>query len=412
MTNTKNTSPHVLIVGGGVAGPALALFLKRANITSTVFEAYPYTTNVGGGFNIASNGMAVLEELGLAEKLKATTTPALTNIFRNQKGTVLSKFSYGNPKEFGQPSLSMKRATLFEALAEEVKRQKIDVQYEKRVVSISETPDKVTVHFADGSKAEGDLLVGADGVHSMVRKHILPDGPNPEYVGIIGIGGFVPVSSLPSLPQNEYEALTYTFGPKGFFGWGGSDKDTVMWWANLPQTKEFTPEELSNLDWDVVKSDMLSRYSGYPKPIEAAITNTTSLFRVNIYDILSLPHWHKGRSVLIGDAAHAVSPNAGQGASMALEDTIYLARLLRDARGDYQKAFTQFENDRRERVEAIVAEGRERAKDKEIVTPFQSKIRDLMIRIFVGLYGEKGQRWKLEYKVPWTGSLPDSKIAK
>lgn len=411
--DSKTTKPHVLISGGGIAGPALALFLKRAGITSTVFEAYPYTKDVGGGLNIGSNGMDVLAQLDLADKLREKTTPALKNIFRNQRGTVLSKFSYGDPAVFGQPALSMKRATIFEMMAEEMKKENIDIQYEKKIVSVEEANAGVRVNFADGKSATGDILVGADGIHSVVRKHILPDGPEPGYVGIVALGGFVPRAKLPEIPENEFNALTYTFGPKGFFGWGGSEKDQVMWWANLPQEKEFTPDELAHLDWPKVQAELLKRYKGYPKPIEATVSNTTSLFRTNIYDILTLPTWHKGNKiVLIGDAAHAVSPNAGQGASMALEDSIYLARLLRDCKGDYEAAFIQFENDRKERVEEIVAEGRERAKDKEFMSPFQSMIRDILIRIFVGLYGESGQKWKLEYKVPWTGELPEPRAKK
>jgi 2-polyprenyl-6-methoxyphenol hydroxylase-like FAD-dependent oxidoreductase len=411
MKQIKKT-PHVLILGGGVAGPALALFLQKAGISSAVFEAYPYTKNIGGGLNIGSNGVAVLEQLGLAGALKNKTTPALTNIFRSQRGHRLAMFSYGNPKEFGQPSLSMKRATLFEALADEMQRKQIDIQYEKRAVLIDETSDGISVRFSDGTSAYGDLVIGADGIHSTARKYILPDGPEPEYVGIVALGGFVPRSALPEIPEREYQALTYTFGSTGFFGWGGADENMVMWWANLPQDKEYTPKELTDMDWKTVRADMLNRYKNYPKPIEAAIANTDSLFRTNVYDILSLPSWHKGRVALIGDAAHAASPNAGQGASMALEDAVYLARLLRDADGNYEAAFTQYEHDRKPRVEAIVAEGRERAKDKEIVAPSQSFIRNVMIRIFVGLYGEKGQHWKLEYKVPWTGILPDPTIKK
>jgi 2-polyprenyl-6-methoxyphenol hydroxylase-like FAD-dependent oxidoreductase len=109
--------------------------------------------------------------------------------------------------------------------------------------------------------------------------------------------------------------------------------------------------------------------------------------------------------VLIGDAAHAVSPNAGQGASMALEDAMYLARLLRDG-DDYEEVFARFEQDRKPRVERIVAEGRRRGTDKQIVGPVQARIRELMIAVFVNLFGPRGDDWLHSYRVDWTADVP------
>jgi 2-polyprenyl-6-methoxyphenol hydroxylase-like FAD-dependent oxidoreductase len=117
---------------------------------------------------------------------------------------------------------------------------------------------------------------------------------------------------------------------------------------------------------------MLSMYHGYHDPIERLIEHTGPPVKLNVYDIQTLPSWHKGRLVLIGDAAHAVSPNAGQGASMALEDAMYLAKVLCEAHGDHERAFERFERERKPRVERIVAEGRRRSSDKKSVTPFES----------------------------------------
>jgi 2-polyprenyl-6-methoxyphenol hydroxylase-like FAD-dependent oxidoreductase len=105
--------------------------------------------------------------------------------------------------------------------------------------------------------------------------------------------------------------------------------------------------------------------------------------------------------VLIGDAAHAVSPNAGQGASMALEDAIYLAKVLREAQGDHERAFARFERDRKPRVERIVAEGRRRGSDKKTVTPFESALRNAMLAVFFNLFGERSQDWLYRYRIDW-----------
>jgi FAD binding domain len=105
-----------------------------------------------------------------------------------------------------------------------------------------------------------------------------------------------------------------------------------MWWSNLWREKELTEEELKDLSIETVKQEMLSTYYGYHQPIPMLIAHTGPPVKLNVYDILELPAWHKGRVVVIGDAAHAVSPNAGQGASMALEDAMYMAKVLRDSR--------------------------------------------------------------------------------
>lgn len=155
--------PHILIIGGGIAGAALSLFLQKAGISCAVYEAYPYTERVGGGLNIASNGMKVLAELGLAQTLIAKGTPTYASVFQNELSWTLARIPYGDPAEFEQPCVSMSRATLFEALVTEMKRKGIDMSYEKRLTFITEEDDAVIAHFADGTSARGDLLVGADG---------------------------------------------------------------------------------------------------------------------------------------------------------------------------------------------------------------------------------------------------------
>jgi 2-polyprenyl-6-methoxyphenol hydroxylase-like FAD-dependent oxidoreductase len=179
------------------------------------------------------------------------------------------------------------------------------------------------------------------------------------------------LSDVPGLADRDRQSLNFTFGHRGFFGYGGARPDEVMWWSNLWREKELTEAELNDLSIDAVKREMLSIYRGYHDPIEKLITHTGPPVKLNVYDIQTLPAWYKGRVVLIGDAAHAVSPNAGQGASMALEDAMYLAKVLCEAQGDHERAFERFERERKPRVERIVAEGRRRGSDPKSATPFE-----------------------------------------
>ena len=400
--NTKNATNgfkgHVLIIGGGIGGNSLALFLKKAGITSTVYEAYAYKDAVGGGLGLAPNGMNVLAALGLAETVQERGTLNVENCFYNERGRILARYKNGTVKQYGQPGVSLTRASLHDILTEAAKKQGIQIEYQKRLQNVSYQGEKVTAHFADGTQAEGDLLIGADGIHSKTRQVVFPDSPKPAYVGIVGVGGFVPAAAVPPMTLREQQSFCFTFGPNGFFGYCGGDKGDMMWWSNMQRKQELTREQLADLSLDNLKQEMLTTYKGYHEPIQTLIRNTTTPFKINVSDIQSLPTWHKGRVVLIGDAAHAVSPNAGQGASMALEDAMYLGKLLGQS-ANYEQVFEQFEQARKPRVERIVAEGRRRGDDKLVVTPLQSKIRDVMLMIFMNLFGEKGQDWLYSYKV-------------
>ncbi|HVI46869.1 MAG TPA: FAD-dependent monooxygenase [Chitinophaga sp.] len=409
MTSNSN-SFHVLIAGGGIGGLALALFLKKAGISCCIYEAFPYKEGAGGGFNIAPNGMNVLAALGLAERVKEKGTITRDHVLRNGNGKILARMSNGNSK-YGEPGVTLSRAALYDVMTAEIFSQDIPIFYEKRLQDIYQDDRQVTIYFSDGSNATGDILVGADGVHSRTRGILFPQGPAPAYIGIVNVGGFTPLSAIEGFPEHDVNSLNYTFGPNGFFGYSVADKDTVMWWSNLPQIKEMTREELQQFSLESIKAEMLNTYRGYHDPVERLILNTEKVLRLNMVDIQSLPVWHRQRVMLIGDAAHAVSPNAGQGAAMALEDAMYLAMLLRVTRGAYGSAFAKFEADRKPRVEKIVAEGRRRGTDKKILTPFQAKIRDMMIRIFVPLFGEKGLHWLYRYKLDWEQPpLPENGI--
>jgi 2-polyprenyl-6-methoxyphenol hydroxylase-like FAD-dependent oxidoreductase len=396
----KGFQGKVIIIGGGIAGTALALFLYKAGISCAIYEAYDYKDGVGGGLGLAPNGMNVLAALGLADAVIARGTPALENCFYNERGKILARITNGSPEKYGQPSVSVLRAALYDVLYEAVRQQGIPLEFQKRLKNITQTERGVIAHFEDGTQAEGDLLIGADGVNSQTRRIILPNGPVPATVGIIGIGGVVAAADVRHVPLREKQSFSFTYGSRGFFGYAGTENGDMMWWSNLPFDRELTRDELTNFSLDDVKREMLAIYGGYHEPIETLIRHTHSPIKHNVKDIQSLPTWQQGRILLIGDAAHAVSPNSGQGASLALEDAMYLAKLLRHA-ADYRQVFRQFEQERKPRVEPIVAEGRRRGADKDIVPPFQQKIRELMMTIFINLFGNRALDPVYRYKIAW-----------
>jgi 2-polyprenyl-6-methoxyphenol hydroxylase-like FAD-dependent oxidoreductase len=169
--------PKALIIGGGIAGPVTGIFLSKAGIDAELFEAWPYSTGIGGGLQIAPNGMHVLAEIGLASEMTERGSICESFDFHSQKGALLGSLNRNMEKRFGQPAVNMCRATLNEALVDKAWSDGVAVHFEKRVVCIEDRADQpVIVHFADGSAAEGDFVIGADGVHSAVRGHVIPDG--------------------------------------------------------------------------------------------------------------------------------------------------------------------------------------------------------------------------------------------
>lgn len=135
-----------------------------------------------------------------------------------------------------------------------------------------------------------------------------------------------------------------------------------MWWSNIPAEREISREQLRLQGTEEIRKELLNLHNNWHPPIEAIIKQSPSIFKSNIYDIDSLPNWSRNKVVLIGDAAHAMSPHAGQGASVALEDSMYLAKLIKDLNLPIERIFQRFEADRKRRAEKIIKTARRKRK--------------------------------------------------
>ncbi len=394
---------RILIIGGGVAGPAAALFLKRAGFDPIVFEAYPARAEISGALGLAPNGMNVLDELGLAERVIATGTVMNRSVFRTVEGRPIG----GTPAtglDYGQPGVTLSRAALHRILVDAAAQAGIPVRYGKRLTDIRQDADSVTATFEDGSTARGDMLVGADGINSRVRELILPDGPKPEFTGIVGPGGFMARSAVPRRPDDDGTALVLYYSPKGFFGYGRGDRDDpngAFWWTVIERAEPMSETERDATSLDDVRRYILEASDTWdPAVREMLFATTTFVPPLNVFDVASLPRWFDGRVVLIGDAAHAVSPHSGQGASMALEDTIVLARFLRDGRGSPAELFAAFEAARRDRVERVVAFGRQSGNSKKKQGRTMAWLMRALFPILIRLVGRM-QAKVYGYRVRW-----------
>jgi 2-polyprenyl-6-methoxyphenol hydroxylase-like FAD-dependent oxidoreductase len=385
-----------LIIGAGIAGPVTAIFLRKAGIDAAVFEAWPYSKGIGGGLQIAPNGMHVLAEIGLADEMIGRGSIAESFDFHSQSGRFLGSINRNMKERFGQPAVNMCRATLNEIIVDKAWCAHAEFHFEKRLVNIEDRPDQsVVAHFADGSSAEGDFVIGADGVHSAVRGHVVPDGPKPFDTGLIGFAGFVPRSLLEGTSVGQ--RVETTFGQSGFFGYGFCSPDPdrgLMWWSTQP-SHGLDAATFRAMDQQALKQHLRDFHAGWHDPIPDIIDAAENIVVTDTLDVASLPTWSRKRTLLIGDAAHATSPHAGQGASLALEDAMRLGRLMLDGQ-ELGLTFQNFEHERRPRAEKIVAVARRNGNSKREFSATGAWIRDRMLKLLLPVTS-RGMDWMYAY---------------
>jgi 2-polyprenyl-6-methoxyphenol hydroxylase-like FAD-dependent oxidoreductase len=403
----RNLPRKALIIGAGIAGPVAALFLKSAGIDAAVYEAWPYATGIGGGLQIAPNGMHVLAELGLAGEMIRRGEIAESFDFHSQNGARIGSINRNMKARFGQPALNMRRSALNEVLVDRAWCEGVELYFEKRLAKIEDRADRpVVATFTDGSTAEGDFVIGADGVHSLVRQHVAPDGPRPFDTGLVSFGGFVRRSLLDAAGIGP--RIEATFGKAGFFGCGycGSDPDQgAMWWSTQP-SNGIDAATFRAMDRNTLKRHLRDFHAGWHSPIPEIIDAAENIGVTDTLDVATLPTWSRGRTVLIGDAAHATSPHAGQGASMALEDALRLTRWLQEG-CELRETFEQFEAERRPRAERIVAIARRNGNSKREFSPTGAWIRDQMMKLLIPLTS-RGMDWMYAYNPAAVSSPPET----
>jgi len=393
----KTIQKKVLIIGGGIAGPAAAIALQRVGIDAIVYEARQTSEQNKGAFlTVARNGINALHTIDAFEAVMA-------------RGFWVSRMeiSSGTGKRLGEmgstaEGVGIERSQLASALCDEAIRRGIPVQTGKRLINVRTTPDGVTVQFEDGSLANGDLLIGADGIHSRIRNFIDAQAPLPKPVGLIGVGGWAKVPGIQTVP----EIFTFVLGKRAFFGWVPSPNGEIYWFANIPSSlradkpERQTVATVSRQEW---KQRLLELFAHDATSAAEIIRSTAEHdgFTATLLNMLPhVPLWHRESMVLVGDAAHAASPTSGQGASLALEDSVMLAKSLRDS-SDVQQALTVYEALRRPRVEKVAKLAR-RANQTKVAGPILRGFQDLLLpAVFKYLVHPEAETWLYHYRIDW-----------
>ena len=393
-----------LVIGGGVAGPVAAMALRQAGIDSVVYEAYAGGADDAGAFlTFASNGLDALRSIDAHHLVVAEGFPTPRIEIQSGTGKHLGDVPNGGMLPDGTVSQTLKRADLYRTLRDEAVRRGAHVEYGKRLVDAEPTPDGgVAARFEDGTEAEGDLLIGADGIHSRTRRIIDPSAPGARYIPVLNIGGYAGGVSVPAEPGT----FRMVFGKRAFFGYAVHPSGEIWWFANPPRADEPTRSELAAISSEQWRKMLVDLFAGDATPAVDIIRATPGkLAGWATYDLPSVPTWHRGSLVIIGDAAHATAPSSGQGASMAIEDAVVLARCLRD-RPDISQVFAAYERLRRARVERIVAHGA-RTSNSKAAGPVGRVLRDLMMPMILKRVANGGSlAWMHDYHIDW-----DAKVA-
>ena len=333
----------VAIVGGGIGGLVHALALRERGIHAEVYEQAGALREIGAAVALSANGTRELRRLGLGEQIEAVSVvPSALVIRHGITGAVIADHPMGERYEatFGAPYYGVHRVALLQALGEHV-----DVRLGRRCVGIDETSTGVELRFADGTTAQADVVVGADGVHSVIRPHVA--GPvRGRYSGTVGYRGLVPVEAMPSLPD-----------PTPLQFWAGPGRHVLHYAIDGGRTVNFLAvvrvPEWTNETWmeECEVGDVVDAFAGWHPAVTEMVSGTDVGARWALHDLAPLARWHTERVVLMGDAAHAMVPHQGQGANQTIEDAIALADCL--AEHDLAPALAAYTERRRKRAVAV-----------------------------------------------------------
>lgn len=333
-----------LVIGGGISGHTAALALQKAGIESTVFEGYASPAEkVGGPIALAPNGVQALRVIDAASAVLDNSYPIDHQVTRIRSKTI----PMPSLPDVGAMRIVL-RQDLYGALQQLATDRGIATHYGKRLVGAEQDGDLVQARFADGSTAVADLIIGADGVHSTVRSLIDPAAPDPNYTGLLAADGHS------GIDVGEPDTMSFGFGAKAYYlYWRHPDSGTV-WGANLPRPTPMSVREARAVPAQQWKDTLLETY-GADEP-GGELIRATDPGRLEatgaLFIMPTVPNWSRGRLVITGDAAHAPSNSSGQGASLAIESAIELARCLRDG-SSVATAVAAYEALRRPRVERI-----------------------------------------------------------
>jgi len=351
---SKVTVNKIAIAGAGIGGVTAACCLLKAGYDVEVFEQAPLLGEIGAGIQLSANAMHVLNDLGLTEAIARVSVRPGAYVFRlHDTGEVIGQFPLADKHEamHGAPYNQLHRGDLHNLLVARVKSLKADaIRLNKRVVGFEEAEDHVRLQFADGSREQADILIGADGVKYAVRAQIAGASP-ASYTGDAAWRLIVPAERLPENLMGQVMSV-----------WMGPGRHVVCYYlragalfnfVGAVETDEVSEESwTAKYPWETLKAD----FDGWHADIQTVIdrADRDSCYRWSLFYRPPIAKWSTDRVTMLGDAVHATLPYLAQGAAMAIEDGAILTRAL-DLTDNARDALQLYETNRIERTSRIVS---------------------------------------------------------
>lgn len=362
-----NPDTKITILGGGIAGLTTAIALQRIGIRARVYEAAPEIKAVGAGLVLAANAIKSFKKMGIHQAVMAEGR--LLDAFRilDAAGkTITQTDSLASSRKYGADNFTIHRARLHRVLRSFLPAE--DLHTNKCCLGFDRKQNQVLLHFSDGSSELSDFLIAADGINSPIRRQLVP-GANPRYAG------YTCWRAVIDSPSPELTETTETWGPQGRFGIAPLAQGRLYWFAcvlareNDTRLQQYTP------------ADLLHLFRGYHHPIPEIIGHTKKeeLIWNDLADLAPLPNYAFGNVLLIGDAAHATTPNLGQGACQAIEDAVVLADEIARAK-NIPQAFQAFEKKRMARTRYVVRQSRLLGQVAQVQNRYLGALRNAVIR--------------------------------
>ena len=340
-----------IVIGAGMAGLATGIALRQAGYEVEIYEKTRKLRPAGAGISLWSNGIKVLNKLGLGKEVAAIGGQMNRMEYRNLQGEVLNDVNLiPLMEQVGQRPYPVSRTDLQEMMLNAFGES--DVKMGMRCVEVKQDVDSATAIFEDGSTTTGDVVIGADGIHSVVRTYLAGGKIESRYAGYVNWNGIVEAS--PDLAESDVWVIYVGEGKRASMMPIGGDRFYYFMGCPKPQGTKTPPEE--------IRAELKETFAGWAQPVQNLIEklDPEQVNRLEISDIDPLPSLVEGRIALVGDSAHATTPTLGQGGCQAMEDAEVLCRYLITTNISVEDALKRYEAERKERVAQLVLKARKR----------------------------------------------------
>lgn len=360
--------PRIIISGGGIGGLTAAIALKEVGIEAVVYEAAPTIKPVGAGLALAANAIKAFHKIGIRDAVISEGRLLEALVINDEKGVAITRTdTLASTKKYGADNFAIHRANLHRVLMSFLDENHVITG--RRVVNAEQKDNKVFITFSDGTSDSGDYLIAADGIHSPVRKKLLP-------ASSIRYAGYTCWRAVIDYPTTSLHEASETWGPQGRFGIVPLKGNQLYWFACVKASQN--DEQMKRFEVE----DLIKLFAGYHSPIPDILAQTKNdqLIWNDILDLAPLPAYAFDRILLIGDAAHATTPNMGQGACQAIEDGVILASVINESSSPGE-AFKVFEQKRLQRTQYIVRQSRLIGTIAQLQNPVAGKLRNALMRL-------------------------------